>query len=228
MIALLSILFIHFWIVFDRFIVQKVTYAFRWFMNDLLSKKFHTLLDCVRNIYCQKFHTLWDGLWMVYCPNGFIHFWMVYVAPWLPPLCCGLFFATKIPQIFNSITVPHLQACSFKNKSENKMKTITNSKFHQVFNSISVPSHASWFFWRKNQKTKLKFHRVFNRINLPPFFENESIWYSWAANPSSWKVWAGYSSTFRKIHLENSYFIWYIWSLEVKRQDLQLFDGECE
>ena len=149
MIALLSILFIHFWIVFDRFIVQKVSYTFWWFMNDLLSKKFHTLLDCLWIIFCQKFHSLWDGLWMVYCPNGFIHFWMVYVAPWLPPLRCGLFFATKIPQIFNSITVPHLQAGSFKNKSENKKRKEKKNFTKYSFTSSLHLTHAGWFFWRK-------------------------------------------------------------------------------
>ena len=49
---------------------------------------------------------------------------------------------SKFHQIFNSITVPHLQAGSFKNNSENKMKKKRKSKFHQVFVRIIVPSHT--------------------------------------------------------------------------------------
>ena len=48
----------------------------------------------------------------------------------------------KFHQIFNSITVPHLHASSFKNNSENKMKKKRKSKFHQFFVRIIVPSHT--------------------------------------------------------------------------------------
>ena len=51
-----------FWLVYDWFIVQTVSSIVGSFLTNLLSKKFHTLLDY---------------LWMIYCPNGFIHFWMV-------------------------------------------------------------------------------------------------------------------------------------------------------
>ena len=78
-----------------------------------------------------------------------------------------------------------------RKKTENKMKKKTKSKFHRVFVRIIVPSITCKLVLLKKKIRGQNWS--FTVPPLPDAVLKTIIWYCWASNQSSWKVWAGYS-----------------------------------